>query len=147
MNANSRKQELKRPAPLLQMVEYLRGKMYTQLIFVAVKLNIAELLADGPKTLEELSSMTNTHEPSLYRVLRALTKMGIFDERDSKIFSQNSLSKILLADSSLSMKETFMMMGSNWYDEALSNILYSVKTGKQSFSNVFGMNLFEYLKG
>lgn len=143
MKAKSNKMNLKLP-PYLQIIEYIRGNYYCHLISLAAKLGIADLLAEGPKSLKELATMTDTHAPNLYRALRALTSIGIFDEKESKIFSQNSLSKILQINSPLSMKNTALMIGSDWYEKAWSNIFYSIKTGKPAFDNIFGMTLFEY---
>jgi len=44
------------------------GSWITQAIWVAAELGIADLLADGPKTVEELSKKTNTPSDALYRV-------------------------------------------------------------------------------
>ena len=144
MNAKSNQKKFRR-SPFLQIVEYLRGNYYSHLVSLAAKLGIADLLAEGPKSIEQLATMTNTHAPNLYRALRALTSIGIFDEKESNIFSQNSLSKILQVNSPLSMKNIALMIGSNWYEQAWSNIFYSIKAGKPAFDNIFGMTLFEYL--
>ena len=101
MKAKSNKMNLRLP-PYLQIIEYIRGNYYCHLISLAAKLGIADLLAEGPKSLKELATMTDTHAPNLYRALRALTSIGIFDEKESKIFSQNSLSKILQINSPVS---------------------------------------------
>ena len=42
-----------------------------QMIYVAAKLNIADLLSGGPVAVEELAHTFNAHAPTLYRLLRA----------------------------------------------------------------------------
>ncbi len=64
------------------------GSWITQAIWVAAELGIADLLADGPKTVEELSKKTNTHSDALYRVLRALASVGIFAQDEALRFHQ-----------------------------------------------------------
>src|SRR5437870_3317840 len=59
----------------------------SQAIYVAAKLGIADLLAEGPRKVEELAVTTHTHPASLYRLLRALTSVGVFAEGDDKAFS------------------------------------------------------------
>jgi Dimerisation domain len=54
------------------------GSWITQGIYVAAELGIADLLAQGPRSAEELAEQTNTHSEALHRVLRALASVGIF---------------------------------------------------------------------
>jgi hypothetical protein len=56
------------PATLLQM---MTGYWVSQALYVAAKLGIADLLADGPRPVEDLAAATQTDTPSLRRVLRA----------------------------------------------------------------------------
>jgi len=65
------------PATLLQM---MTGYWVSQALHVAAKLGIADLLADGPVDCEDLAAATDTHAPSLQRVLRALASVGVFTE-------------------------------------------------------------------
>ena len=59
-----------------QLLKQTIGGWITQAIYVASELGIADLLAEGPRTAEELAQRTNTHSGALYRVLRALASIG-----------------------------------------------------------------------
>ena len=63
------------PATLLQM---MTGYWVSQALYVAAKLGVADLLADGPRPVEALAAATQTNAPSLRRVLRALASVGVF---------------------------------------------------------------------
>src|SRR4051812_46230536 len=67
-------------SPREMMVRMIHGFMISQAIYVAAKLGIADLLQDGPRSSEELARATSMHEPSLYRVLRTLSAIGVFKE-------------------------------------------------------------------
>jgi hypothetical protein len=67
-------------AALLQLTN---GYWATQIVYVAAKLGIADLLAHGPQRLEALAEATRTHAPSLQRLMRALGGLGVFRETDS----------------------------------------------------------------
>ena len=56
------------------------GSWVTQAIYVAAELGIADVLAAGPRTADELARETGMHGASLYRVLRALASVDIFRE-------------------------------------------------------------------
>ena len=120
-------------------------RSFTQLIYVVAELKIADFLKDGPKDSRYLAKKTNTHEPSLYRVLRALTSIKVFKE-SKQGFDLTDLSQFLISDSPNSLRVLAVMRGEevNW--KPWGELLYAVKTGKNPFQNVFGMDLFEYYK-
>lgn len=133
-------------SPIAQLLTYISGKTYTHVISVAAKLGIADLLADGRKSVEELSIATETHAPSLYRVLRVLDRMGVFSEESPETFSLTNVSKFLKTDSPFSVKDWAILNGSEWHSRSWMNLLYSAKTGKPSLWDIYGMNGFEYFK-
>ena len=56
------------------------GYWLSQAIYVAAKLGIADLLKDGPQTSTALATATQSHAPSLFRVMRALSSIGVFEQ-------------------------------------------------------------------
>ena len=79
------------PPPPAQMMQKITGFWIACSVYTACKLNIGDLLAKNPQTAEQLAEQTNTHAPSLYRLLRALASEGIFTEDESGVFSTKSL--------------------------------------------------------
>ena len=63
------------------------GSWMTQAIWVAAALGIADILEDGPCSVESLADKTGTHSNALYRVLRALASVGIFVQEQDGRFS------------------------------------------------------------
>src|SRR5207253_11055444 len=90
--------------PYVAMVEMLLAQWNSAAICAAARLGIADQLESGPKTSKELASLLDLHEESLYRVLRALTGLGIFHESENRRFSQTSLSKVLCSDATPSLR-------------------------------------------
>ena len=45
----------------MQMMELATGHMRAQAVYVAAKLGVADLLKDGPKTVEEIGDATQAH--------------------------------------------------------------------------------------
>jgi hypothetical protein len=120
------------------------GCLLSQAIHVATKLGIPDLLKDGPKSSTELAQETNTHAPSLYRLLRALAGSGIFTEDDQDRFELTPLGALLRRDVPGSMAAAGLLFGSNLQWPALGELTYSVQTGKTAFDHHFGMTLWEY---
>ena len=55
--------------PREQLRDLIRGYRISQAIYVVTRLGIPDLLADGPREIEELAHATGSHPPSLRRVL------------------------------------------------------------------------------
>ena len=68
------------PPPPEQIMQKITGSWISCSLYTAAKLNIGDLLAKNPQTIEQLAAKTKTHAPSQYRLLRALANEGIFTE-------------------------------------------------------------------
>lgn len=95
----------------------------------------------------ELAKSTQTHAPSLYRILRSLASIGIFAEVNDGHFQLTPLAEYLRSDIPNSMKGLATWMGGEQFRwQTWGEILYSIKTGKPAFDYVNGMSLFDYLE-
>ncbi|KPJ85357.1 MAG: hypothetical protein AMS17_14495 [Spirochaetes bacterium DG_61] len=56
----------------IKMMQFITGKWMSKPVYVAAKLCIADILSDGPKTIEEIAQKSGSYAPYLYRVMRAL---------------------------------------------------------------------------
>ena len=130
------------PSELLS--SYITGYFASQTIYVAAELGLADLLAEGPRTADELSGATGTHSRSLYRLLRALASLGIFAEDDGHRFSLTPAAEGLRSDVPGSQRATALMMGGEFY-HAWGDLLNSIRTGEPSFPRLYGMSCFEFL--
>jgi len=117
---------------------------FSILIYVAAELRIADGLKEGAKHFEELARVSGAHPDSLYRVLRALASVGIFNQLEGGRFELNASAENLLSDVPGSLHVTASMIEllySTW-----GNLLHSVKTGENAFEQMHGMSLWEYCK-
>jgi hypothetical protein len=122
-----------------ELARLLGGYWYTQTIYVAAKLGLAELLKDGPKSAQELAQATATNPTALYRLLRALASIGIFAEEQGH-FVLTPLAECLLDPS---MKALATMRGECQY-RAWGELLYSVQSGQPAFEKVYGKPIFDF---
>jgi O-methyltransferase domain/Dimerisation domain len=120
------------------------GSWITQGIYVAAELRIADLLAEGPRSAEELAEQTNTHGGALHRVLRALASVGIFAQDSYRRFTLTPVAELLRSDVADSQRSFAIMMGAEFY-ETWGKLLHSVRTGEQGFYKMFGMSFFQYM--
>ena len=120
-------------------------------IQVAAFYGIADLLQDGPKSIAELAAATQTHPDSLYRLLRALTSVGFFEESNTNAaiqehrFAQTPFSQYLCQDVPGSMYAMVRQFGSEWEHRSWSQLAYSIRTGQPAFDHLFGKSCWQYL--
>jgi len=135
-------------SPSIQMTQILwPGAIAVQAIHVAAKLALADLVAGGPKSIKELAEATHSHGPSMARLLRALTSLGIFAEDTTGRFRQTALSDTLRSDHPQSIRPFAMMLGAHFVWEPSGALEETVRTGQPSFERVYGAPFFDYLAG
>jgi len=135
-------------SPSMQMMQILwPGAMAVQAIHVAAKFALADLVASGPKSIQELAEATHTHGSSLGRFLRALTSLGIFVEDTTGRYRQTALSDTLRSDHPESIRSFAMMLGAHFVWKPSGALEETVRTGQPSFERVYGAPFFEYLAG
>ena len=128
------------------LTQILLGRVASQALYVAAKLGIADLLVDGPKPVEELAEAAEADAPALYRVLRALASMGIFEEQDDRVFALTPTAEPLRSDVPNSMRDVAVFWGEEWNWQVWGKILYSVRTGKPAWTQIHGEQVFEYFE-
>lgn len=143
MNAISPELENQLP-PQAIIMQMAMSFIVSQALAVAARLKLADHLQDGAKTPKELAELTETHEPSLYRLLRALGSIGLFYKDEEGRFSNTPLGEVLRSDHPQSMAAALNMMGDPEHWNSHGNMQQSVKTGEIAFNYTFGMPVFPY---
>jgi hypothetical protein len=136
--------EAQGPPPAAVLTQMAFAALLTQALYVAAKLGIADLLAGGPRPVAELAAETETHERSLYRVLRSLAGAGVFAEVAPRTFGLTPLAGPLRADAPGSVRNGMIFMGEPWHFNVWSNMMHSVRTGKTAWGRTHGAEVFEY---
>jgi len=131
------------PSPRDTLLQMTNAFQVTQAIYVAATLGIADLLEDGPKSVDELAKTTRTPAPTLYRLLRALASVGIFIEADGR-FGLTPLAEYLRTDTPGSLRAWAIHIGRPYTWSTWAYLLHSVRTGEPAFPEAFGMTPFEY---
>src|SRR5262249_47718039 len=117
----------------------------SQAIYVTTRLGIPDLLANRPQTSEALAAATDTHAPSLYRLLRAVASLGLLEENETRQFTLTPMGRLLRSDVSGSMRAWTILLGEPWFRGAWDNLLHSVRTGNAAFEVVHGAEFWAYL--
>jgi hypothetical protein len=133
------------PASVMQMHQLVLGFTATQALYVAAKLGVADLIAETPKTVDELAQATKSHAPSLGRLLRMLTSVGIFAEDEAGRFRHTPRSASRRSDHPQSAQARALLWGAPFMWRAWGELYEAVLTGQPAFERVYGTSHFAYL--
>jgi len=133
-------------SPNLLLMMALQGKIISRMIADMADIGIADLLTDGPKSVTELAEKTSTNEDALYRVLRAISAIGVFKETGERQFENNEASKFMISNVPGTLRDFLRWINCKPFWNACGDFDYSLKTGQSAFSKANANPLFEYLK-
>ena len=131
-------------SPQQQLDQMITGYWTSQAIYAAANFGIADLLDDGPRSVDELAEASSTNADALYRLLKALASIGIFSESRPREFALTPLAEPLRSDIDGSKRALALMSGDEQF-RAWGEIVYSIQTGDTAFDKVFGKPIFDYL--
>ncbi|QPK64445.1 methyltransferase [Methylomonas sp. LL1] len=131
------------PSRLLQI-----GSAFWQsrALYVAAKLDIAGALADGEASAETLAERVAADAEALYRLLRMLAAMDVFEEVSPRRFRNNKLSSCLCPDHPHSVRAMVLMhnspeMSRPWFEQ----LEQGVRSGGVPFESAHGQAFYSYM--
>jgi hypothetical protein len=131
--------------PHVQLVQMAMSYWPSRLIYVAAKLNLADHLAAGPKSAEELATATAADAPSLYRMMRTLASLGIFTEHPGRRFALTPVGEALKSGAPGAARPTILTLAGDWVWRSIEHFPYSVETGKSGMEKALGEPIFDWL--
>ncbi|MCP4347949.1 MAG: methyltransferase [Desulfobacterales bacterium] len=129
--------------PPVQLMKFVVGKWISKPIYAAAEFGIADILAEGPKSIEEIAQITKTHAPSLKRVMRALASVGIFSETKDSQYELTPMAECLKTGA---MRSIALMFNSDWNEKAWTYFTDSIRTGETPFERAHGMPISGWLE-
>ncbi|WP_411075708.1 methyltransferase [Streptomyces sp. cmx-4-7] len=127
------------------LIEGIGGYMTAHSIGVFAELGIADLIKDGVRGSDELAAESNTHEPSLRRLLRTLTAVGLATEPEPGRFGLTAVGSQLRSDSPDSLRAFSRMFCHPILLRAWQGLEHSVTTGERAFDHVYGKDFYTYV--
>jgi len=127
-----------------QLMQLSTGYIASTCLYLAVKLRIPDRLASSARTSADLASELSVNEDALYRVLRTLTSLGVFEEQAPRTFRNNLASSMVRSETAGSMYEMALWMSDPFHFRVYADAMDSVQTGKPAVEKTVGMPVFEY---
>lgn len=137
-------------AGAVQLRRMLLGRLVSSALGVAARLRLPDLLADGPRTVDDLACIAGAAPGPLRQLMRALVAFGVFTEHSSggatpSVFALTPLGQALRTDLPGTAWPS-ALLASGEIGQAWDALLEVVLTGKPAFDRVFGVDFFTYLE-
>ncbi|MBK1783689.1 methyltransferase [Prauserella cavernicola] len=129
---------------LLRLRRQVFGMMSTQVISVALRLDLVEAIGDGTRSPGELAEPAGIPEENLLRLLRALAGLGVCAESGDG-FSLTPAGRHLLRDHPRSVHALARMFSDPVMLAGWRHLEQSLRTGETSFETEFGTSFFDHL--
>jgi hypothetical protein len=128
------------------MLKLIAAYWQSQLVFVAAKLGIADVLIAGPLTVEEIAKRVGAHVPTLRRIMRALASLGVFAKDSLDRYRLTPLAQTLRSDHPDSLRNFALMLVDTYNWDAWGALVHAVTTGESAFEHVHGMPPFPFMQ-
>jgi O-methyltransferase/methyltransferase family protein len=132
------------PEAAAQVRRILTGMRLSQAVSVAASLGIADVLADGPRSADDVAAAVGGDPSTTYRLLRTLAAGGIFHEGAGRTFSLTELGVALRSDVAGSVRDQAIIFGKPYMLAAWGNFEHSVRTGENAFTALHGEDVWAY---
>jgi len=133
------------PSPEHQLMQMTMGTFVSRMITLVANLGVADHM-DGPTAIDRLAAATAMNTAALYRVMRALSAVGIFAESAGQRFALTPVGDALRTQHPRSLRSLCQMVNEPWTWVPWGVLDHSVKTAQPAFDHVYGMSMFEYFE-
>lgn len=132
--------------PPFRLMQISSAFWQSRVLYTAARLDIATLLGNATLTAEEIAERTGTQPDPIYRLMRMLVAMGVFEETSSHHFRNNRLSNELRGDRPNNVRAMILLhncpeMARPWFETFDSGM----RDNKPPFQQLHGETLFDYL--
>lgn len=129
--------------PRHNLSQLIFGHVPSRAVYAAAELGLADLIANGKTTIEELSTASETHAGALYRLMRYLVSLGLFDDVRGH-YSLTAMGRLLQSNVDGSQRPSARMIGR--FMPAWIEIMHSLKTSEPGYIKAFGKPIFDHLR-
>src|SRR5918911_2709416 len=127
------------------VLEQTFGIARTQIIGAVAELGVADQLAGGPRTAEQLASALEVDADALHRVLRAAAAFGVVRLDGRGRFRLTRLGRRLRTHDAASVRDWARYMALESTTAAYAMLPHTLRTGEPGFPHAHGMSVWQWL--
>jgi hypothetical protein len=126
------------------LANMINGFMVTQVVRAAADLRLADHLAGGAKTAEEVAALESSDPATTYRLMRTCVSLGLLAHKGDGYFTTTPMGQLLRTGTGDSMRHMAMAYGSPGHWLSWGRAPDSVRGGQSQVQQALGMSLFEH---
>ena len=127
-----------------QLSRQIFGYWTTHIVGLTARLGIADQLADGPKSAADVAAVIGADGPTLGRLMRALTGLGLLTQHSDGRFALTEAGSCLRDDVSGSLRAAAIFHASEYIQRAWFGLEHSIRTGEPAFDYIHGISNWRY---
>jgi hypothetical protein len=134
--------------PPFRLIQIGSAFWQSRVLHAVVRLDIASVLGDGCLAAETIAAQVSAQPDAIYRLLRMLAAMDVFEEVSPRVFKNTALSTHLREDNPKNVRAMILMhnsteMSQPWYEQ----LEQGVRTEEVPFQISHGCELYSYMDG
>ena len=129
------------PEAVQHVFQLMTGHIVASAVNIAARLGVSDKLAAGPRRADDLARECGVDADALYRVIRALASVGLFQEVSPRTFALTPAGAAL-CDGPVRWMALWIAGEFNFH--VYANAMHSVKTGESAVPKTVGAGPFEY---
>lgn len=127
-----------------QLIERIRGFWISQVVHAVAQLGIADRLASGPRSSDDMAPEVGAHPDGLYRLLRGAISAGLVQEVSPRTFMLTPTGQFLRSDVPGSMRDMTMGMCGPAHWLPWGQLTDAVRTHHSTTKSALGSDIWEY---
>lgn len=131
--------------PAQVIMQMMTGHWISQSLYAAAKLGVADYLEGKTLSIHALAEALDARPDYLYRLMRALASINLFEEKEGQSFSLTPVGELLRSNHENSLRPVILMLGEENY-KAWGYLFQSMQAKKAPFELAFGKQAYEYFQ-
>jgi len=129
--------------PSQHLLQIATGYIASTALYVAARLRVADLLGEGPRAADDLARETGAKADPLYRVLRSLSAIGVFEEVSPRVFANNQASDTMRSGRPGSTFDMTLWISDPFHLRVYADAMHTMMTGEPAVEKTEGVPVFE----
>jgi hypothetical protein len=125
------------PEAVQQAFQLMTGHIVASAVNIAARLGLPDRLAAGPRTADDLARETGVHGEALYRLMRALASVGMFEEQSDHTFALTPVGAALCEGP---VRRMALWIAGEFNFRVYANAMHSVQTSESAVMKTAGVD-------
>lgn len=132
--------------PGVDLMQMISGLWVSQSVATIARLGVPDKLKEGARSAEDLAGEVGCNGESLHRMMRALSKVGVFEETPDGAFALTAVSDLLRDDHERSLRWMAVAQCDPGHWRPWGHAHDAVMSGEPQASKVLGHEPWDYLQ-